>query len=142
MSSLQAESHCADRAVKLMRRRRPLFFITKPPRFLRPPPLKMSNYEPELPSSNEDELRGGARRERRPSLPGSNEDELRARTYSYEMSWLEYEIRKAERDYHTLVKKAAWSDDDCAEADAIQRFIAAHREAIADLEASYHAGAH
>jgi hypothetical protein len=81
----------------------------------------MSNYEPEA--------------------PADYEDELRARTYSYEMSWLEHEIRKAERDYHTLVKKAGWSDDDCAEADAIQRFIAAHHAAIAEMQAAYEAGA-
>lgn len=76
-----------------------------------------------------------------PQAPGSSEDELRARSYAYEISSLEYAIRRAERDYHILVKKGAWCNDDCAEADAIKRFIAAQREAIAEIQASYDAGA-
>jgi hypothetical protein len=76
-----------------------------------------------------------------PEAPADYEAELRARSYAYEMSWLEYEIRRAERDYHTLVKKAGWSDNDCAEADAIQRFIAAKREAVTEMQAAYDAGA-
>lgn len=74
----------------------------------------MPNYEPELYSSNV-------------------EDALRAGSYAYEIEWLEHEIRTAERHYHALVKKAAWSDDDCAEADGITVFIAAARQEIAEL---------
>ena len=57
----------------------------------------------------------------------------RARVISTEIACLEHEIRAAERNYHRLVKKAAWSDDDCAEADGITVFIAAARQEIAEL---------
>jgi len=76
------------------------------------------NYEPELFSSNV-------------------EQEERARAYSYEVQWLEHQIRTAERDYHALVKKAAWSDDDCAEADGIKIFIANARQEIAECMAAF-----
>lgn len=70
-----------------------------------------------------------------PEMPCSSEDELYMRTYAYEIAWQEYEIRAAERAYHNLVKKAAWSPADCAEADAIQAYIHECRETIAQLQA-------
>lgn len=59
----------------------------------------------------------------------------RARVISTEIACLEHEIRMAERSYQRLVKKAAWSDDDCAEADGIKAYIAAVREEISALQA-------
>jgi hypothetical protein len=74
----------------------------------------------------------------KPELYSSNlEEQQRAQAISYEIEWLEHQIRTAERDYHSLVKKAAWSDDDCAEADGITLFIANARQDIAYLMAHF-----
>ena len=79
-------------------------------------------------------LRGGGE----PELFSSSPDqEQRAQAYSYEVQWLEHQIRTAERDYHALVKKAAWSDDDCAEADGIKIFIAQKQQEMKELMAAF-----
>ncbi len=75
-----------------------------------------------------------------PDVSASYEDEydaeLIARTAALEISYLEWEIRQAEKAYHRLVKQRAWSPADCEEADAIQRFLAVHKKALAEVLAT------
>jgi hypothetical protein len=68
-----------------------------------------------------------------PSVPTPHEAELVARAVALEANYLEWEIRQAEKAYHRLVKKAAWSPEDCEEVDAIERFLAVHKKMLADL---------
>ncbi len=72
-----------------------------------------------------------------PDAPPSYEDECVARTAALEISYLEWEIRQAEKAYHRLVKQRGWSPADCMEADAIQEFLAVHKKMLADLIAGY-----
>ncbi len=71
-----------------------------------------------------------------PDIPASYDDELCARTTALEAAWLEWEIRQAEKAYHRLVKKGAWSPADCEEVDAIERFLAVHKKMLAELLAT------
>jgi hypothetical protein len=72
-----------------------------------------------------------------PDVPASYEDELVMKTVAHDVIWLEWEIRQAERAYHRLVKKAAWSPADCMEVDAIEDFLAVHKKWLAELIAGY-----
>jgi hypothetical protein len=45
------------------------------------------------------------------------------------------DLRRAEREHATFMRKAAWSPDDCAQIDWLREMIAMATEAITALEA-------
>ncbi len=74
-------------------------------------------------------------------MSSTYEAQLTSTSYSAEISWLEYEIRHAQKQYYLITKRGPLSENDCVELDAIDAFIRTKkweiRQMVAEAEAKY-----